>query len=254
MIVALIAGAVGLAVGSFLNVVIYRVPLGQSIVTPRSKCPSCEAMIAARDNVPVLSFLVLRARCRHCGAPISPMYPAVEAATGILFVAAFVRFAELHEAGFVAAVCAVLLAVAVIDYRHRRVPNAISVPAAGAAVVWVLVAGVLLGDTSRAVEALVTGATGFGLLFVIAVASGGIGFGDVKLTAFLGVGLGWFGWETSALGLFLGFVFGGLGSLVLLVLRLRTRKDMIPFAPALCAGAVVGLFAGPGPVQRWLGG
>lgn len=246
-------GLLGASVGSFLNVVVHRVPIGKSVVRPPSACPACGTRLRSRDNIPVVSWLLLRARCRTCGARISARYPVIELLTAVLFVGAAWRYERIEEAAFVALASAVLVALAFIDLEHRRVPNRIVLPAAWAAAVWVVAAALAYGEPQPAFEALASGAAGFAVLFAIAIVSGGMGFGDVKLAMFIGVVAGRFGWGAFALSLFAGFVAGGLVALVLLASGRRGRKDAIPFAPMLCVGGLVGIFAGEGPVRAWLG-
>jgi leader peptidase (prepilin peptidase)/N-methyltransferase len=246
-----LAGVIGLLIGSFLNVVIARVPAGESIVRPRSRCPRCGTQIASRDNVPVISWLLLRGRCRSCGEPISWRYPAVEAACGALFAGAWLRFSP-GDAIFVCALVSVLVALALIDLDHRRIPNRIVLPATAAASAWMIVAGPFAGGWPRPAMALACGAAGFTLLLLIALISGGMGFGDVKLAGLLGLGLGWFGWETAVLGAFAAFTIGGLVGALLLVAGRASRKQAIPFAPALCGGSLLALFLGQAPVRAWL--
>ncbi len=246
-------GVLGASVGSFLNVVVHRVPRGISIVRPPSACPACGAPVRPRDNLPVVSWLLLRGRCRSCGEGISVRYPVIELLTAVLFVGAAWRFERVEEAAFVALASAVLVALAFIDLEHRRVPNKIVLPAAWAAAVWVVAAAIAHGEPGPAFASLASGAAGFAVLFAIAIASGGMGFGDVKLAMFVGLVAGRLGWEAFALSLFAGFVAGGLVALGLLLSGRRGRKDAIPFAPMLCLGALVGLFAGVGPVRAWLG-
>lgn len=247
---ALLAGAV---IGSFLNVVVHRVPLGLSLVRPASACPQCEAPVRPADNIPVLSYVLLRGRCRHCRTRISPRYPLIEALTALLFAGAVLRFERPEEIAFVCAASAVLVALAFIDLSHRRVPNKIVLPATAVAAVWVTAAALTTGEPGMAGEALGSGAAGFALLFVIALVSGGMGFGDVKLAAFIGIACGRFGWEVFVLGVFAAFIVGGVVALALLLAGRSGRKDAIPFAPMLCAGALIGLYAGEAPVQAWLG-
>lgn len=247
-----IAGTIGVAVGSFLNVVVHRVPRGLSIVRPASACPSCDTPIAPRDNIPVLSYLLLRGRCRHCSATISPRYALVELATAAVWVLAALRFGDLEAAAFVALASTVLLALSAIDLEHRRIPNVIVLPATAAALVWLAGAAVAKGEPRIIVEAASSGAAYFALLFVIAVVSGGMGFGDVKLAGFIGVAAGRFGWEAALLAVFSGIVIGGLAAIAALLAG-RSRKDAIPFGPMLGAGGLVAMFAGPSPVRNWLG-
>jgi leader peptidase (prepilin peptidase)/N-methyltransferase len=244
--VLVIGGAVlGLMIGSFLNVVVYRVPLGRSIVSPPSACPSCASRIRARDNVPVLSWLILRGRCRDCAAPISARYPLVEAGTAGAFagVAGVVGPVWVLPAYWVATATAIALAL--VDLDHRRIPNAILFP--GLAISWLLlVPGSLIdGDPWGLVRAAGGAAAYFGLLLVVALAArGGFGFGDVKLALLLGTYLAYRDWETLAVGVFGGFVVGGVAGGFLLLSRRAGRKDAMPFGPAMVIGAAVALVWG----------
>lgn len=248
-----LAALVGLVVGSFLNVVVHRLPRKQSLVRPSSSCPACGVALRARDNVPVLSWLWLRGRCPACSARISWRYPAIELATGALFAGLVARISDPERAVFACAAAAVFVAIAFIDLEHRKVPNRIVLPATAVAAAWTLGAELARGHPRTAIVSVVCGAAAFGLLFVIAVVSGGMGFGDVKLAGFIGLVTGRFGWEVTLLGLFAGFAAGGVVAAALLVSGRRSRKDAVPFAPMLCAGALIALFAGPGPVRAWIG-
>ncbi|MGH2758950.1 MAG: prepilin peptidase [Actinomycetota bacterium] len=252
-LLAVFAGLLGAAMGSFLNVVVHRVPRGISLVHPPSSCPACETEIRSVDNIPIVSWLVLRGRCRACEAPISPRYPVVEAVTTALWVIAVFRFERLEEAAFVASAATVLWALSLIDVEYRRIPNVIVVPATAAASVWVLGAAAAGGEPRMLARAAACGAGFFVLLFLIAVVSGGMGFGDVKLGAFVGVVLGRFGVATAVAGVLTGFILGGLVAAALLVLRRRGRKDALPFGPAMAGGAVIALFGGERLVRTWLG-
>ena len=252
---AAICGLLGLAIGSFLNVVIHRVPSKESVVHPRSRCPECATPIAPRDNVPVVSWVALRARCRHCGARISVRYPLVELGTGALFAAVALRLGfDWALPGFLV-FSAVLVAVAVIDLQHYIVPNRIVFPTLAVSVPLLAIAAAIegeWGDFERALLGLVIG--GGGLLVVNLVYPRGMGMGDVKLALVLGLYLGWLGLDHVALGLFLGFLLGAVIGVLLIVLRLRTRKQHVPFAPFLAAGAVIAVLVGE-PILRWyLGG
>jgi leader peptidase (prepilin peptidase)/N-methyltransferase len=252
-LLAVFAGLLGAAFGSFLNVLVHRVPRGISLVHPPSSCPSCETEIRPRDNIPIVSWLLLRGRCRACEAPISPRYPIVESVTTGVWVTSVLRFERLEEAAFVALSCTVLWALTLIDLEHRRIPNLIVVPSTAAALVWVLGAGAATGQWEMPVRAVACGAAFFTLLFVIAVVSGGMGFGDVKLGGFIGVVLGRFGVATTVAGVLAGFILGGLVAAALLALRRRGRKDALPFGPAMAGGAVIALFGGERLVRAWLG-
>jgi leader peptidase (prepilin peptidase) / N-methyltransferase len=224
-----------LALGSFVNVVAARVPLKRSVVQPRSACMSCGTELAWYDNVPVLSYFLLRGKCRSCGARISPLYPAVELATAGLVAACFVVFGLTGIAILSAFFCAVLVAITSTDITHRIVPNRIVLPAAAT----VLVGHTLLDPSPQWLLGAL-GASGF--LFIAALAyPAGMGMGDVKLALLLGAMLG----KLVGVGLMLGMLFALVPSVVLLARHgSAARKMGIPFAPFLALGAVVALFAG----------
>ncbi len=229
LVVALVFG---LCVGSFLNVVIARLPEGASIVSPGSKCPRCDTPIRWYDNVPLLSFAVLRARCRQCAAPISWRYPLVELATGILFV--LVLLARGPGIGLVPGLllASALVVVTGIDLDHQIIPDVVSLPG-----IVVGVALSLLTGAPRWLDALIGVLVGGGLFFVIIVASGGgMGGGDMKLAAMLGAFLGWQGLLVAML---LAALTGGLVAVVLLALGRKGRKDPVPFGPFLALGGMV---------------
>jgi leader peptidase (prepilin peptidase)/N-methyltransferase len=232
---AAVVVAPALAVGSFLNVVAHRVPARRSLVRPRSACGACGAEIAARDNIPVLSYVLLRGRCRHCSARISPVYPLVEGLTAALAVACVAVFGVTPEAALAFGFCAVLVTLSVIDVRHRIVPNRIVLPAAAI----VLVAHTAL-EPSPAWALGALGGAGF--LFAAALAHPkGLGMGDVKLALLLGAMLG----ASVAVALFLGFVAAVVPAVVLLARHGRAARKMpIPLVPFLTLGALVALFFG----------
>jgi leader peptidase (prepilin peptidase)/N-methyltransferase len=223
-----------LAVGSFLNVVVARVPERRSL-NGRSACPDCSALIAWYDNIPVVSYVVLRGRCRHCGGRISPLYPAVELATGNPIIGSFWRFGLTAYAALAAAFCAVLVALAAIDLRHRIVPNRIVLPAAGVT----LVAHTLIDPSPEWLLAAL-GASAFFLAAAL-VYPAGLGMGDVKLALLLGAMLG----RTVTLAIMLGLLAALVPSVVLLARHgTSARKMAIPLVPFLALGAVVALFWG----------
>ncbi len=233
-----LAGVFGAVVGSFLNVVIHRLPLGESLVHPRSRCPSCGTQIAGYDNIPIVSWLVLRGRCRHCQAPISPRYPAVELLTAVAF-AAVVLVGGLDddlvlELPFVAA----LIALAGIDYDHKLLPNRIVYPLA----VWGLVATVLV-DRDDLVEHLVAGAGAFLFLFLAVLAyPRGMGMGDVKLAGAMGLYLG----VSVIPALLIAFLSGSIVGIVILAREgAAARKKAVPFGIFLALGGIVAVLAGP---------
>jgi leader peptidase (prepilin peptidase) / N-methyltransferase len=233
--------APGLALGSFLNVVAARVPLRQSVIKPRSSCMSCGAGIASRDNVPVVSWLLLRGHCRSCAAPISWRYPAVEVTTALLVVACVWKFGLSPDALVAAGFCTALVAVSATDLEHRIVPNRIVLPAAAA----VLVAQTAL-HPSLEWTAAALGASLF--LFAAALAyPAGMGMGDVKLALLLGAMLG----RTVPVALMAGMIVALVPSIVLLARHgAKARKLAIPFAPFLALGSLFALFAG-GAVVDW---
>jgi leader peptidase (prepilin peptidase)/N-methyltransferase len=233
----------GLVVGSFMTVVISRAPAKGSLVRPRSRCPSCGTTIRNRDNVPVISWLLLRGRCHACGARISAEYLLVELSTAALVVAAVARYESLWQGIMVAALLSMMPAIAIMDIRHRIIPNRLMYPTLVGFPVFVL-AGWLFGgplDPARAAIGLV--AFGGGLL-VVAMVSRGMGMGDVKLAAVLGVAFGAIGLGSVGVAAASAIVFGGIGGLLALALG-RGRKSAIPFGPYLAAGAVVAAFWGP---------
>ena len=232
---AALAFAPALAVGSFLNVLAARIPRRRSIVKPGSACMSCETPLAFYDNIPLVSYLLLRGRCRHCGARISWRYPAVEALTTALIVAAALKFGLTWDFGVAALLCAALVTVSATDLDRRIIPNRIVVPSAAA----VLVANTVLHPSFEWIGAGVAVAA-----FLLAAAlayPGGMGMGDVKLALLLGVALG----RTAPVAMLIAMVAALLPAVALLVQHgTAARKMAIPFGPFLALGGVVALFAG----------
>ena len=238
----------GLAIGSFLNVVIYRVPRGESLVSPASQCPSCGAAIRARHNVPVFGWLWLRGRCADCRAPISFRYPLVELGTGLLFVAVTVR---LDHLGLLSALPAYLyfaatgIALALIDLDVQRLPNSIVLPSYPVVAALLAVAAGVHGSWSPLLRAVIGGAILFAFYFALAFAyPAGMGFGDVKLAGILGAVLAYLSWRVLVVGAFGGFVLGAVVGLVVLVSGRGGRKTALPFGPFMIAGALIAIFAG----------
>jgi leader peptidase (prepilin peptidase) / N-methyltransferase len=235
----------GAMIGSFVNVVAYRLPRGESIVSPRSRCPDCGVQIPAYDNVPVLSWIVLSGRCRRCKGRISPQYPLVEALTGALFAAVALRTDLSAELWPGLAFMTLLVTVSAIDVEHRIVPNRLLLPAAGLALVlWALV------DPSRLLENLIAATAAGGFLLVAALAyPAGMGMGDVKLAAVMGLYLG----GAVAPALFVGFAAGALVGVAMIALKgSAARKQAIPFAPFLALGGIVGQLFGPGLLDWYI--
>jgi len=237
----------GLVLGSFLNVVIARLPERRSLWAPRSACPGCGAAIAWYDNVPLLSFVLLRGRCRACAMPIPWRYPLVEATTAALLALAWAEFGPTLEFVVAGALLTALIVITAIDLRHQIIPDAITLPGIMAGVV----ANVATHHLSW-VEVALGIALGGGVFFVIIVASrGGMGAGDMKLGAMLGAFLGW---KIALFGLMVGVVVGGAWAVILMALGVRGRKDAIPFGPFLALGGAAALFWGEGVVQWYVAG
>ncbi len=238
-------GVLGLAIGSFLNVVIWRVPRGESIVRPPSHCPGCDAEIAPRDNVPVLSWLALRGRCRHCGERISARYPFVELATGALFAGLALKFGAEAVLPAYLYLAAVGVALTMIDLDHQRLPDPLTLPSYPVGVALLTIAAGVEGEWWPLERALIGMAALFAFYDVIAfVAPRGMGGGDVKLAGVLGLYLAWLGWGELAVGAFMAFLLGGLTGIVLMLVAGAGRKTKVPFGPFMIAGAFVGIFAG----------
>jgi leader peptidase (prepilin peptidase)/N-methyltransferase len=234
----------GLIVGSFLNVVAYRLPLGESLVAPGSRCPDCGVPIKPYDNVPVLGWLLLRGRCRACRSPISARYPLVEAATALLAVAVVLVKHSAHDIALGLVLVGILVPIALIDLEHRIIPNKITLPAALAAV------GIGLATRPSGVpEQLIGGAAagGFLLVFVLAYPRG-MGMGDVKLAAVLGLFLG----RSVAVAVLVGVLAGAIvgGAIMARIGVQQGRKTAVPFGPFLALGGVVAVLAGP-PIVHW---
>ncbi len=236
--------ALGLVIGSFLNVVIVRVPARRSVWRPRSACPACGAMIAWHDNIPVLSYAMLRGRCRACRATIPWRYPLIEAVTAAMFFAAYVRFGLGIEFVAAAVFLAALIAITAIDLEHQLIPDVITLPG----IVTGVLASLATGWTSL-VDALLGIVVGGGLFFVIILTTGGMGGGDMKLGAMLGAFLGW---KVTLVALFLAVSTGGVFAMAILLLGRKGRKDPIPFGPFLAAGGTAALFWGERLVRWYL--
>jgi leader peptidase (prepilin peptidase)/N-methyltransferase len=241
---AAVLAAPGLAVGSFLNVVASRLPLQRSSAKGRSACMSCGTEIAWYDNLPLVSYAILRGRCRSCGVRIPVRYPIVEALTAVLVVACGLRFGLTADALVAAFFCAVLVVISAIDIERRIVPNRIVLPAT----VVVLVAQTLLHPSPEWAIAALAAAV---FLFIPAlVYPAGLGMGDVKLALLLGAMLG----SDVAVALMVGLLAAFVPALVLLAVKGRAaRKLALPFAPFLAFGAVVALFAGESLLDWYLG-
>ncbi|MBT2501976.1 A24 family peptidase [Curtobacterium sp. ISL-83] len=256
VLIGLVA-VLGLAIGSFLNVVVYRVPAGLSVIAPASSCPRCGRLIQGVDNIPILSWFLLRRRCRNCREPISARYPLVEAVTALLFLAVALRFGPRHavsgaelagEIAFLVAllyVMAVSVALALIDIDTHRLPNRIVLPLYPLLLVLLGVSSVFTGDWGALVRGLIGMVILGGTYLVLAVAvPRGMGLGDVKLAGALGLFLAYLGWGPLTVGAFAAFLLGGSFGIVLLLIRRARRGSGIPFGPWMLLGAWVGAFVG----------
>jgi leader peptidase (prepilin peptidase)/N-methyltransferase len=237
----------GLCLGSFLNVVAYRLPTGMSLSSPGSACPGCGAHIRPYDNVPVLSWLVLRGHCRACHSAISPRYPITEAVTGLLFAGVVIAHGGTRSVWLDLVFVTALVAITRIDLEHRIIPNRITGPLA-----LIAIALTALLAPNELPERLIAAAAGGGLLLAAALAyPGGMGMGDVKLAAVMGLVLG----RALAPALLLAFLAGSVVGVAILVRRgASARSTAIPFGPFLALGGVVGLFAGDAIVHAYISG
>lgn len=263
-VILVLAFAVGAAIGSFLNVVIHRVPRGLSIASPPSACTTCRTPIRPFDNIPIVSWLILRGRCRTCGASFSARYAIVELVTALSFAglaalgaptildAATTAEAAAAALSLVALLwlAAISIALAAIDLDEHRLPDAIVLPSYAVLGLLVTAAGLLTGD----LEGIARAAAGAGILFALyltlaLISPRGMGLGDVKLAGVLGLVLGWSGWASLAVGSMAAFLLGGLVGVVLILLGRARRTTAIPFGPWMLGGAWVGILLGE-PIAR----
>jgi len=262
--IAGVFGVLGALIGSFLNVVIYRIPAGRSIVSPPSTCGSCQARIRPIDNIPVLSWFLLRGKCRDCRAPISPRYPLVEFGTAVFFVvvALWVFSSPGTQWGAVTTstntlptavivlvaflyLAAISVALAMIDLDTHTLPNKVLLPAYATAAVLLTAAAIVADEPGRLLTALIGAAALFGLYLALALISpGGMGLGDVKLAGVIGLYLGYLGWAPLVVGAFGAFLLGGFFGLILMVARKAGRRSSIPFGPWMLLAAWLGAFFG----------
>ena len=235
----------GAAIGSFSNVCVYRLPKKLSIISPSSQCPNCGKSISPFDNIPIISFLILRGRCRYCQSPISWRYPIVELITGLIFLSLYLNFRISPQLFIYALLCTSLIIIAFIDLEYKIIPDIITLP------------GILIGLTlsltmphitfSNSIKGFLLGGV---LFYIIAILSrGGMGGGDIKLIAMVGSFLGW---KNVLLTIFLGSLFGSIVGIVLIILKKKNRKDMVPFGPFLSLGAIVSIFFGREIIYLWL--
>jgi leader peptidase (prepilin peptidase) / N-methyltransferase len=246
-VIAVIAAAIGgLLIGSFLNVVAHRLPRGESLLRPRSRCPQCQTQLRAIDNVPVVSWVLLRGRCHHCGASISARYPIVELVTGALYVAVVATQDDAVRIVLGLLLVTALVPITLIDLELRLIPNLITGPAALAAVV-----AIALLDPGFLPEALIAGAAAGGFFFLAAVMyPRGMGMGDVKLAGMLGLYLG----RAVAPAIFIALIAGVAVGAAVIARKGATegRKTAVPFGPFLALGGIIAFFAGEDIVDAYL--
>lgn len=242
---------VGLLLGSFANVCIHRIPAGESIVSPRSRCPRCKAPIAWWDNVPILSFLILGRRCRFCRAPISVRYPVVELTNGVLYVLVVTLHGLTWRSAAEMAFVTLLLILAFIDFDHQILPDVLTLPGTAAAV-----AASLLGGGPSIAESLLA-AIGMYVLFAFVAWSykllrgvDGLGQGDWKMAALLGAFLGW---QKALFAVFAGAVSGSIVGLVLITVARKDAQHPMPFGTFLALGGILAILIGD-PVLTWYRG
>jgi leader peptidase (prepilin peptidase) / N-methyltransferase len=243
MLEAPIVFVFGLILGSFCNVVIYRLPQGKSIVTPGSQCRACSQLIRPWDNIPLLSYVLLRGRCRYCKEPISIRYPAVEMASGVIYVLLWYKLGVGLPLVLNGLLSSALLVVALIDFDHKIIPNVITLPG--------MTMGLGLSFWVLSITPLVSLAgllTGGIIFYLIAVVSkGGMGGGDIKLIAMIGAFLGWQG---ALFTIFSAALLGSLVGVTLMLLGRKGRKDKVPFGPFLAGGAMLFVLTGDDLI-RW---
>jgi leader peptidase (prepilin peptidase)/N-methyltransferase len=247
MALAIVCAAVGgLIVGSFLNVVAHRLPRGESLVHPRSRCPRCDTQLRAIDNVPVLSWLALRGRCHHCGAPISARYPLVEATTAALYAAVVATQDDAVRIVLGLLLVTALVPITLIDFDHRIIPNRTTGPAAIAALI-----AVAALDTDFLPEAAIAAAAGGGFFLIAAVLyPRGMGMGDVKLAGVLGLYLG----RAVAPAILIALIAGVAVGAAIIARKGATegRKTAVPFGPFLALGGMIAFFVGNELVDAYL--
>ncbi len=254
MLLVTACGLLGLLIGSFLNVVIHRVPTGESVIRPASACPGCQTPIRPRDNIPVAGWLLLKGKCRTCQERISPRYPLVELGTAALFVVMALRFGLDPVLPAFLYLAAVGLALGVIDLDCKRLPDALTLPSYPVAAALLGIAALAGSDSGDPLRALIGGAAMYAIYFGLCFAyPAGMGFGDVKLAGVLGLYTAWIGWGAWAVGLFLGFFLGGVFGFLLILVRRGGRKTAVPFGPFMLLGVLVAILIGEELAQAYLG-
>lgn len=241
----------GLVIGSFINVCIYRIPNGKSIIFPGSSCPACGEKIRTIDLIPVLSYILLRAKCRICREPISVRYPLVELLTAILFTALYIQFGLSYNLLIYlliyAAIISILIMIFFIDLEHMIIPDGLNL-AIGLLGIALNIVYPDVGYVHTAINMILGILLGGGLFFILAC-FGAMGGGDIKLMAALGAV---FGWKMLIPLMFLSFVMGGLIGIILLVFKIKKMKDMIPFGPYIAIAGIITIFYGSNIIEWYL--
>ena len=242
----LLVGAIfcfGLVVGSFVNVCIYRLPKKESVVFPGSHCPACSSALRPLDNIPVISYIVLRGKCRHCSVCISPIYPAIEMVTAILLLAGILKFGLTFEFLVYCVIAPALVIITAIDIEHQIIPDVITLPG--------IILGLAVGACTIGYTASLTGIfVGGGLLFSLAALSnGGLGEGDIKYTAAIGAFLGW---QQVLLVIIIGSFLGSIVGVFQILAQKKSRKNLIPFGPFLASATLITLFYGNSLIRLYL--
>ncbi|NLL69513.1 MAG: prepilin peptidase [Epulopiscium sp.] len=239
----------GILIGSFFNVCIYRIPRGESIVFPSSHCPSCKTPLGPKDLIPIVSYLIKKGKCSYCGQRISLRYPFIEGLTGLTYMLLYdslgFSFSFLFSLFFVS----LLIIITGIDYDHQIIPDLLVLWGIGGGVLYRLIEGILENTAIGMVEGILGMVLGGGVLLLIAFLSkGGMGGGDIKLLGMIGL---WLGWKLTIVTLFLSFFLGGFISIFLLLFRIKSRKDPIPFGPFICLGAYLSYLWGNALLQAY---
>ncbi len=250
MLIVVGCAVLGLPVGSFLTVVMHRVPRGESVVRPRSRCPTCGCQLSVTENIPVISWLAQHGRCRGCHQQISVRYPTVELLTAMVFVLLTLRVGPAPELPAFLYLGAVGVALAAIDLDVKRLPNAIVLPSYGIATALLGAAAITQANATNLIRAVIGMVALFGAYYLLAVVvPGGMGFGDVKLAGVLGLYLGWLGWTELVVGAFASFLLGGLAGLALIATGRAGSKSHLPFGPYMLLGALLAILAA-GPLAQ----
>lgn len=233
---------IGLFIGSFLNVCIYRIPREESIVFPSSHCTKCNTRLKPYDLIPVFSYLAYGGKCKSCRERISLQYPIIESLNGLIYLLLYLQFDLTIHFVFFAILSSLLTTISGIDYHHQIIPDGLVLIGVVIGVFYIGYLKLMTPQTITLIDHIVGGLVGGGVLLLLAIASkGGMGGGDIKLMAMFGL---WLGWRLSLLTLFLSFVMGGIVGVLFLLLKLKGKKDAIPFGPFICLGGMASLLYG----------